>query len=210
MDYWEEYKEMFFMFPFILIAFAGHSILGGYYPIAFWGSIGFLVVGMVGVPYASELEGGRRNAARYNVSSLFEYGGNSVVQTWWTKPGKTRRIMSDRWGAEWETDQPLIPPYFDHPKYGPQTVLTYRSRFHPSVTLKEQDGKVYFRGSLIETSHVRLGTLWEYMTGPGIPIVDARGPRPVYFLAMAKGDYEIAIGQTRIADVKDRELQIAG
>ena len=210
MDLWEEYKEMVFMLPFILIAFLGRTILGPDFTFFFWGSIVFLVVGMVGLPYASELEGGRRNVGRMNIYSLFEYGGNSVMQFWWEKSSKSRRIMKDRWGCEWETDQPLIPPYPLHPKYGQVTVLTFRTKFHPSATLKEQNGKAFFRGSLIDTTHVRLGTLFEYMTGPGIPIVDVKGPRPVYWLQTAKGDYDIAMGLTKIQQVLETERQMSG
>lgn len=209
-DYWEEYKEMLFIAPFVLVAFVGRPILGGDFPIAFYGSIVFLGAGMFGFPYASEMQGGRLNVGRFNVCSKYEYGGNSVIQAWWNKPAKApRRIPTDRWGNNWETDQPLIAPFPVHPKFGVIKTLTFTTVYYPTLMLKEQSGKVYYHGSLIDTSHVRLGTLSEYTSGPGIPITDNNGPRPRFMLSGTKGDYELLCGDMKVSQLKQIEAQIA-
>lgn len=201
-DYWEEYKEMIFMVPFILVAFVGSSVLGSYFPVAFWGSIIFLVVGMVGIPIAVDLQARDFSPLLAKIYGPYNYGGNNRPQ--FMRDGRPRIAKVGL--KRYRVIQPLKAPFVNHPKFGPIKQLRYFCEYPPSVLFTSVDKvKIAFKGSYPDNNHGDEAIFYEMA-----PYNNHFKSEPQYEVKHATNTYAIATGQMKVSDIREAEEQIQG
>jgi hypothetical protein len=199
-DYWEEYKEMVFMLPFIVIAFAGQPVLGHYFSWAFWGSIVFLVGGLVGMPTAVQYEAYDLNPVLADVYGPNDYGGNNRLQFFLAGVPDVKRLGPKRY----RVIQPLRAPYVKHPKWGPIKNWRYFCEYPPNVLFTaKRNVTINFKGSYSKNSHGDTAIIYERE-----PFNAHFRSEPQYEVVHATNTWAIRSGRLSDRDIREAEAQI--
>ncbi len=199
-DYWEEYKEMVFIVPFIVVAFAGGQVLGPYFSYAFWGSIAFLILGMGGIPIAVDLQARDLSPLIAKIYGPFNYGGNNRPQFMRDGRPKVSKVAPGRYRVV----QPLKKPFVKHPKFGAIKQLRYFCEYPPSVLFTSLEKvKIAYKGSYPDNNHGDEAVFYEIS-----PYNNHFTSEPQYEVRHATNTYALKTGQMKVSEIRDAEDEI--
>ena len=200
-DYWEEYKEMVFMVPFILVAILGQQALGSYFQVAFWASLVFLGGGMVGVPTAVDMQSRDLSPLVAEVYGPFTYGGSNNLQFMRDGLPKVKKLSEGRYAVV----QKLKAPWVVHPKYGNIKNLRYFCEYPPSVLFTaSKKVKISYKGSTPDNNHGDRAVLYEREA-----FNSHFRSEPQYEVEHATNTWAIKTKQLSARDIREAEEAVA-